>query len=68
MPSPFNIWLPGVAGTSGLDPQLGLGEVALGLAREDFAGHFVATLDEQATLQKATVLEVKGLGHEDTSK
>jgi hypothetical protein len=51
MPSPFTIWLPGVAGTSDLDPQLGLGEVALGLAREDFAGQLVVTLDAQATLQ-----------------
>jgi len=32
-------------------PQLGLGQVALGLAREEFAGHFVATLDAQASLQ-----------------
>jgi hypothetical protein len=51
MPSPFTIWLPGVAGTSDLDPQLGLGEIALGLAREDFVGHFVAMLDAQATQQ-----------------
>jgi purine nucleosidase len=35
----------------GLDPQLGLGQVALGLYREDFAEHFVATLDAQASLQ-----------------
>jgi purine nucleosidase len=35
----------------GLDPQLGLGQVALGLAREDFAGHFVATLDARVNLQ-----------------
>ncbi|HEY6710798.1 MAG TPA: nucleoside hydrolase [Rubrobacter sp.] len=34
----------------GLDPHLALGQVALGLAREDFSGHFVATLDAQATL------------------
>ena len=50
MPSPFTLWLPRVAGISGLDPQLGLDQVALGLAREDFAGHFVATLDARATL------------------
>jgi hypothetical protein len=31
----------------GVDPQLGL--VALGLAREDFAGHFVDTLGDQVT-------------------
>ncbi len=37
--------------SSGSDPQLGLGQVALGLAREDFAGHFIATLDTQETLQ-----------------
>jgi hypothetical protein len=49
MPSPFTIWLPGVAGTSGLDPQLGLARSRL--AREHFAGHFVATLDAQASLQ-----------------
>jgi hypothetical protein len=35
----------------GLDPQPGLGQVALGLAREDFAQHFVATLDAMANLQ-----------------
>jgi hypothetical protein len=35
--------------TPGLYPQLALGQVALDLAREDFAGHFVATLDAQAT-------------------
>ena len=51
MPSPFTLWLPRVAGTSALDPQLGLGQVALGLAREDFAEHFVATLDARATLK-----------------
>ena len=34
----------------GLDPHLALGQGALGLAREDFSGHFVATLDAQATL------------------
>jgi hypothetical protein len=34
-----------------LDPQLSLGEVALGLAGEDFAGHFVVALDALATLQ-----------------
>jgi hypothetical protein len=34
-----------------LDPLLALGKVALGLALEDFAGHFVATLDAQASLQ-----------------
>jgi purine nucleosidase len=35
----------------GLDPQLSLGQVALDLARDDFAEHFVATLDARATLQ-----------------
>jgi purine nucleosidase len=35
----------------GLDPQLGLGQVALDLARDDFAEHFVATLDARPTLQ-----------------
>jgi inosine-uridine nucleoside N-ribohydrolase len=33
----------------GSDPQLGLGQARL--VREDFAGHFVATLDAQASLQ-----------------
>jgi len=32
----------------GLDPQLAVGQVALGLAREDFAEHFVATLAARA--------------------
>ena len=44
-------YLVATGGTSALDPQLGLGQVALGLAREEFAGHFVATLDAQASLQ-----------------
>jgi hypothetical protein len=33
------------------DPQRALGQLALGLAREDFAEHFVATVDARATLK-----------------
>jgi hypothetical protein len=33
------------------DPQLALGQAKRDLAREDFAEHFVATVDARATLK-----------------